>query len=373
MSHILAVSGMHISYLVLGFEFGLKKFLGKKYTRVITIFILIFYLCLVGFSPSIVRAVLMGIMSILSKLIYRKNDIYTSIALSLFIILIYNPYLIFQVGLQLSYGGTLGIIFFNKKILKLFQKIKLRKRRKYIEKLQEILSVTISAQIIIFPILLFHFNTFGIYVFITNILVSIFIGPIVLLGFIFCIALFINDTIAKVISVALKIGIKILIQISYFSKLPFSKIYVATPKIWQIILYFLIVFLFSYFYSIYQKRNINMTERRSKNLIALFKYKLRKDKKKVLILLIVSILVSFTVKIISNDLKIYFIDVGQGDSTLIVTPQNKTVLIDGGGSLAVQFDVGEQTLLPYILDRGFSKIDYIFVSHFDQDHVRSDY
>lgn len=57
---------------------------------------------------------------------------------------------------------------------------------------------------------------------------------------------------------------------------------------------------------------------------------------------------------------------GQGDSTLIITPQNKKVLIDGGGS--TDFDVGKNTLLPYLLDRRINKVDYIFISHFDSDH-----
>lgn len=59
---------------------------------------------------------------------------------------------------------------------------------------------------------------------------------------------------------------------------------------------------------------------------------------------------------------------GQGDSTLIITPHNKTILIDGGGSEFSDFDVGENTLLPYLLDRRINKIDYIMVSHFDTDH-----
>ena len=72
---------------------------------------------------------------------------------------------------------------------------------------------------------------------------------------------------------------------------------------------------------------------------------------------------------IPKKIKIHFIDVGQGDCTFIETPNDKTILIDGGGSMSSEFDVGESTLLPYILDRGYTKIDYIFISHFDQDHV----
>ena len=72
-----------------------------------------------------------------------------------------------------------------------------------------------------------------------------------------------------------------------------------------------------------------------------------------------------------KDLNIYFVDVGQGDCTLIVTPQNKTILMDGGGSLKDNFDVGKKTLIPYLLDRGFTSIDYVFISHYDMDHVRT--
>ena len=64
------------------------------------------------------------------------------------------------------------------------------------------------------------------------------------------------------------------------------------------------------------------------------------------------------------------IDVGQGDSTLIITPYRKKILIDGGGSKDNEsFDVGEQVLLPYLLDRGITKLDYCIISHFDKDHI----
>ena len=73
---------------------------------------------------------------------------------------------------------------------------------------------------------------------------------------------------------------------------------------------------------------------------------------------------------IQKDLNIYFIDVGQGDSTLIVTPSNKKILIDSGGADTGNFDVGKSTLLPYLLDRGITVLDYICISHFDSDHCK---
>ena len=80
------------------------------------------------------------------------------------------------------------------------------------------------------------------------------------------------------------------------------------------------------------------------------------------------ILISIFINKIPSGLKIYFIDVGQGDSTLIVTPLNKTILIDGGGN--ENSNVGKNILLPYLLDRRIRKLDYVFISHFDTDHVR---
>ena len=80
---------------------------------------------------------------------------------------------------------------------------------------------------------------------------------------------------------------------------------------------------------------------------------------------------SILYNLIPKDLKIFFIDVGQGDSTFIVTPTNKTILIDGGGQ--ENFDVGKKILLPYILSRGYTSIDYILISHFDTDHIRTEF
>ncbi len=175
-SHILAISGMHISYLVVGLQLILKKITGKKKTKIITIVILIMYSIITGFSPSVVRAVTMAIITIGASLIYRKSDVGNSIAISLLGILMYNPFLLLNIGLQLSYFGTIGIILFRPVILKILSWVKQ-------EKVKEIIGVSLSAQITILPIILYHFNIFGIYFLITNLLTSLIIGPIIILAF----------------------------------------------------------------------------------------------------------------------------------------------------------------------------------------------
>ena len=378
-SHILAVSGMHVLYIIMGINLLFKSSMGKRTTEFITIIILIFYMLITGFSPSVVRASFMGILVTGAGIIHRKNDILTSISISLFLILLYNPFLISNIGLQFSYLGTIGIIIFNKNVLKVLKSIKIRNRkwkyrfnRKAIllsNKIKEILSVTISAQLVIFPVMIYHFNLFGTYFLLSNLLISVIIGPVIILSTFIIILSFVFFRLAKIGSFMLEILIQILITISNLSILPFSKIYFPTPNIIIIIFYYISIIIFNYIYNLYNSKKLNTTQIRIRNLIALLKYKIFLNKKKCLQVISICILVLITFTWIPEKLNIYFIDVGQGDSTFIVTPKNKTILIDGGGSSSNEYDVGESTLLPYILDRGYKKIDYIFISHFDQDHV----
>ena len=83
--------------------------------------------------------------------------------------------------------------------------------------------------------------------------------------------------------------------------------------------------------------------------------------KVIAVVFLIMLLLTRIVRIINPTLKIYFIDVGQGDSTLIVTPKNKKILIDGGEGKT-------NVLFQYLLDRRINKIDYIIISHFDSDH-----
>ena len=381
MAHVLAVSGMHVAYVIFGINIVFKMALGKRNTYILSIFILIFYMFITNFVPSVTRAGIMGILMLFSKIVYRKNDIYTAIAISLFLILIYNPFLILNVGLQLSYGGVLGIIILNKSITKMFENIKIKNKvykykikpkiQKVLDKVKEILSVSISVQLLILPILLENMNTFTTYFLISNLILSVVIGPIVIISFLFVIVILLNANVANVLSYIVKAGIKILILISNIGKMQFSKIYIPTLSLFSIILYYTILAITLYIFRIYSAKNPNITQIRVRNLIAIIKMKARENKQKIRKIFAIVILVIIVINIIPKNLRIYFIDVGQGDSTLIVTPQNKTILIDGGGSK--DYDVGKNTLLPYLLDRGFNSIDYIIISHFDNDHVRTDY
>lgn len=382
-SHILAVSGLHVSYIIFAFNLLFKKSFGKRNVKFIIILFLIFYMFLTGFSPSIVRASIMNIIILGSGLFHRKNDLATSVSLSLLIILIYNPFLIENIGLQFSYMATIGIVLLQKNIKKLLKSIKIKNKKwkyklstkilKIISKVQEIASVTISAQISILPIMIYHFNISGTYFLLSNLLISILVGPVLILSLITIILSFIINPIAKFISYFSSLLIHIFIYISNISNIPFSKFYFPTPNVWTIILYYIMVFLFNFLYVLYNSKKLNATIVRFRNLIALIKYKFILNRKRYYRFIIIFFLIFILFKLIPKNLQINFVDVGQGDCTFIVTPSGKTILVDGGGSKSNDFDVGKNTLIPYILDKGYIKIDYIIISHFDQDHVRTGY
>lgn len=378
-SHVLAISGMHITYICLGITSFFNVLFGKRKSRLFTIVILIMYVFITGFSASIVRAVTMAITLMISKIIYRKNDVWSSMSLSILIILIFNPFLILNIGVLLSYGGTIGIIIFYKTFCNLFNRIRIKNRKykyklkkfeKQLTYIKETFAISLSVQIVIMPIIIVYFNTISITFLITNLLLSSIITPLIIYGFILILLSIFFTHSLQIVKIPLIAMLNVLIIISSIGKmLPFSKIYVGTPKLWQISLIYVFIFSINFIYKVYLAKSPTSFEYRVRNIVSLIKYRLKQNSKKILSsILVICILVSI-IKIIPNDLRVYFIDVGQGDSTLIVTPMNHTILIDGGGSVNSLFDIGKNTLLPYLLSRGITKIDYVIISHMDYDHV----
>ncbi len=378
LSHVLAVSGMQVAYIIESLSVILNKIIGKQKAKIVIIIVLILYACITGFSPSILRATIMGIVLILSNLFFRKNDIWNTMALSLLLMLIYNPFLICNVGLQLSYLGTIGIIIFYSTILKLLNSIKIKNRKlkykinlksKFVNVIKETLAVTLSAQIAVFPLIIYSFNLFGTYFLITNLLSTILIGPITIIGTLMILFSYIFFPIAKILSFVVKFFIDLLIKIANISSLPLSKIYFVTPKFYIIIVIYIFFIILNYILNLYYSNNLTITQKRFKNMVALIKYKMKLNNKKYQKIIILILIITALLRYIPKQLKVNFVDVGQGDCTFITTPKNKTILIDGGGSASDEYDVGKSTLLPYILDRGYKKIDYMIISHFDNDHV----
>lgn len=387
LSHVLAISGMHVTYVIVGCSWILNRF-DKRKSKYVFIVFLIFFAQLVGGSPSVIRAVIMSSIMIASKIFYRKSDVINNISISCFIILIINPYNILNLGFQLSFLGTLGIVLFNKKIEEYlddlhFDKYKLSNKNKKhnkseainknkklnksetinknkkhnknkstnLKKLKSLIITSISANILILPILIYNFNIFSVTFLFSNILISPILGIIFLIGYITVIISVASIKIAIPFAKFLNILIKIFNYIAIFSSnIEITRVLVTTPNIITVVLYYIAIIYFFYYRS---KVINNINYKVCKRIIVIFS--------------IVVILAKF-IPIYNNNFKIFFIDVGQGDSTLIITKANKTILIDGGGSEVGDYNVGGKVLVPYLLNRKIKNIDYMIFSHFDSDH-----
>lgn len=157
--HIIAISGLHLGMiygLLLAFFIPLKK---KKITRwlkpVIILFVLWMFSFLAGAGPSIVRSAVMFSFIILAESIQRKSYVYNTLAASAFVMLLYNPFFLWDVGFQLSYAAVISIITFMKPISKWFYF-----QNKFIKKIWQLNAVTLSAQVLTLPVMLYHFHQF---------------------------------------------------------------------------------------------------------------------------------------------------------------------------------------------------------------------
>jgi competence protein ComEC len=168
--HILSVSGMHVGIIYLFLEF-LLSFMGKRRrTRMLKTVILMtfiwFYALLTGLSPSVIRASTMLSFIILGRSLDRSPDMYNILSASLILILTTNPFLIIDIGFQLSYLAVLGIVIFYKPIYEL-----ILSPIWIADKIWSIVACSLAATISTLPLTLFTFHQFPNYFILTNIAV----------------------------------------------------------------------------------------------------------------------------------------------------------------------------------------------------------
>ncbi|MDG2369742.1 MAG: ComEC/Rec2 family competence protein [Flavobacteriales bacterium] len=168
--HVLAVSGLHVGIVygllnfILGFFFPFKRLIVLK--SIIILLCLWLYALLAGLSPSILRATIMVSFIIVGISIKRESSIYNNIAASAFLLLFLNPYIIMQVGFQLSYLAVLGILYYQPKIYNA-----LKFRNYFANKIWVITSVSLAAQLATFPVSLLYFHQFPVYFIFSNLIV----------------------------------------------------------------------------------------------------------------------------------------------------------------------------------------------------------
>lgn len=329
LTHVIAVSGSHFTYIIVGLTNILSKIKMKRFSQIVLLVAIFVFMGLTNYTVSVLRSGIMAGMIILGSILKRKTDIFNNILISVLIIVLLNPYAIFDIGGILSYFGVIGMCIFNEKIM-----TKLKTENKLLKYIFEVVGTTLSANIFIIPIMMYFFNTISFTFIISNLLVTPILSPLLIMGFITYFFKF--EFLIKILDLGFNI-FKYLVKIS--ANLPFSQIFISRPSIFTMVLIYGLIFLFIF-----------------------------KVRKKWKIIISILLIISFFRFDFSNNCRIHFVDIGQGDCTLIQN-NGKNILIDSGGRINKKdIDVGKKILLPYLLNRGITKINYIIVSHFDSDH-----
>lgn len=188
LSHVLAVSGMHIGFIVLLF----LTLFGKRFGMIIACIALVFFVPMTGASPSIMRAVIMYLVSVGGFYLRRDHSLLHSLCFALIILLFINPYSIQSLSLQLSFLATLGIILINKTLqtffIKPFNRLNLSKILKHIVfAITGVLSCSISACLFTAPILLINFGYVSIASTLANVLTIGVFSVLFISGLLLCI------------------------------------------------------------------------------------------------------------------------------------------------------------------------------------------
>ena len=358
LTHMLAISGENTAYVILILNVLLnKKIFGNKGQKLITIIVMVIFMKITGMTLSVIRAGITCIIYMLASLVYRKADVINTISIACLLTLLENPFSIFNAGMQLSYAGTISIILFYDILDK-----KIKTKNKILKYILESMALSFSANIFIIPIMAYQFNTVSLTFLFSNLLASPVIGIATIAGVITSIVSFFSIKIAKLPAIILNISLQLVIKIAkFFADISISKIVVTTPSIYVIIFIYLLEIVSLYLYKL------------PKEKLYYIKNKYKKIFFKGISLVLISVIIIQFCTIVpqKNRLIIHFIDVGQGDSCLLETPAGMKMLIDSGGSTTANiFDVGEKTLLPYLLDRKIKILDYVMISHFDEDHCQ---
>jgi competence protein ComEC len=179
--HILAVSGLHIGIilLILMFLFKPLHYLkhGKLLASILIIFLLWIYAIIAGLSPSVVRAVSMFTAIAIGMHLNKPSNIYNTLVISMFFLLLFNPYYLFEVGFQLSYLAVFAIVWIQPKIVNLWTP-----KNWFVFKMWELLAVSLAAQLGVLPLSIYYFHQFPGLFFISNLVIIPFLGFILISG-----------------------------------------------------------------------------------------------------------------------------------------------------------------------------------------------
>ena len=366
--HLLAASGLNVA-LIYGIWWWLASLIRFPYNLSILTgaICVILYTFMTGFPPSILRASIMLLFVLFGKIIDRNTNSLALIFFVGFLMLLFSPKMLFDVGFQLSFVVTIGLVVCVPTIISKFDKLDKKYKEKYKKvsrfkkyfiflfspsNLAGIIAVPLIAQLIVIPLQMHYFNNFAPFSLLANIAVVPFIGILSFIGFvssIFALIPVLNEPIIYIFDFIANPLLVLLIKISeFFSSFKISLVTTSGLNTFQIFLFWLIVLL----------------------IILNLKHSFR-NKKQIYTLLICFIFLIFSfIKLdyFKNNLEIIMFDVENADCFLIKTPKNKYIMIDTGKKSYRGLSSAEVIINKYLKNERINNLEILIVTHFDSDH-----
>ena len=363
-SHLLSISGLHISLLGGAVFLFLRRVkVSFSFPLITSSIILIIYGAFTGFSVSTSRAIVMMSVLFISFVIGKSYDLPSGLALAALILIVMNHRVIYQSGFLLSFFAVIGIFYIMPELLYIF-KVDIYHKKGIIKGLHLLLASIISSISILLatlPIILNNFYEVSLTGILLNIIVIPLMSLVVITGLLGGFVALVSETMG---SFLLGITHYILNLYTLFcrlgDRLTFLRLIIGKPDKWQIVLYYLILVIV--FYLLALKRRENKLRSLKNNLSKEYNTSKR---------IVVTGLMTFTSFLIiaykPREFSINMLDIGQGDC-FVVNDGNNDIYISDCGSTTVQ-NVGKTRLLPFLKSKGWGKVDTIFISHMDKDHV----
>ncbi|WP_161797125.1 DNA internalization-related competence protein ComEC/Rec2 [Clostridium cylindrosporum] len=330
--HIIAVSGFNVA-IIYAVVMILTKNLKMRKRLIISLFICGIYVSITGFDPSITRAFIMITIVIIGRLLEKRYSTLNALAFAAFLMLSINPFYVYNLGFIFSYLATLSISLFSNDILS--------KVEGYTKLFKDEVSATISSTILTFPIIIYNKGYFSLISLFVNVLLGPVVSLITILGFISCF-LYAIIPFTMILYPVIFLGDITLYLIGVFGKIN-PLIYTGQPTVIFMISYYIVIL----------------------SIAKLIKFKKEFYRYTAIVLAVSIVLVQGSINI--NNLKVHFINVGQGDSIFIELPGRGSMLIDTGNANK-DYIAAKSKVIPYIKKLGYSKIDYLIISHFHDDH-----
>lgn len=359
-AHILAISGLHITLLGMGLYRLLRRIcIPQPVCAVVSVGLMIAYGDMVGMSSSAYRAVFMFGMQLAAQMLRRTYDMLTALALAAMLILLEQPLYLYHSGFQLSFGAIVGVGCLSDVV----KPVRCGKKQRLADKIALSLYGSLSIFLVHFPMMLCVYYEFPIYSFLLNLVVIPAMSFLMAAGLL-CLGAG-SLPVVPGLGMAKLMGLVCHALLSVFEwlcaqslKLPFANWIVGRPEDWRIYAFSaVIVYLYAAHHYGKHLSKGKSCERRGINAGLPLPVKL-------MTVLTAVILISDSPV---DGVSMTFLDVGQGDCVWIESAGGEHFLVDGGS--VSENKVGTYTIVPYLKYKGVAKLDVVFLTHLDSDHI----